>query len=385
MDVTLILNYSKTRTTGGPTGVACNTVEGLKKHSRKLEKEDIHIHILSTAGTSLQPVQEKDEAYGTISFEYFRQLVPTSIFSDLHYYLLMKKKKGRIDLLHSHDVSGAVVGTLLNIPTILTLHGMIWKEKYYSPDIYSRFAYEMKIRRFKYVSGRLKKLIAISPYVVDEIGQFLKTAIPDTEVIENPLSDAFFEQEKREKEGLILYPANIDSLKNQYNLIEALYHVKKENTTFHCILAGPVVDSGYHRKLKQLIHTYNLEKNISLAGNASLDQMLAMYSEASIMVMTSFQETAPLVISEAMATGTPVIASRISGIPAMVSENTSGFLINPRDPLDIADKIVTLLDDKPLRKKFGEESRRIAASRWKNDVIIDKLINAYTQISVQES
>ena len=89
---------------------------------------------------------------------------------------------------------------------------------------------------------------------------------------------------------------------------------------------------GITGDLKTLIHTYNLEKNISLAGNASLDQMLALYSEASIMVMTSFQETAPLVISEAMATGTPVIASRISGIPAMVSENTSGFLINPQDP-----------------------------------------------------
>ena len=106
----------------------------------------------------------------------------------------------------------------------------------------------MKIRRFKYVSSRLKKLIAISPYVIDEIGQFLKTAIPDTEVIENPLSDVFFEQEKREKEGLILYPANIYSLKNQYILVEALHQVKKENSMFHCILAGPVVDAGYYRR-----------------------------------------------------------------------------------------------------------------------------------------
>ena len=79
-----------------------------------------------------------------------------------------------------------------------------------------------------------------------------------------------------------------------------------------------------------------------------------------------------------MATGTPVIASRIAGIPAMVSENNSGFLINPHDPTEIADKIVMLLDDRHLRKKMGEESRRIAASRWKSDVIATKLINQYT-------
>ena len=379
MNVTLILHYSKTETGGGPTGVAYNTLEGLQKNSQRLEKEDIHIHILSTTGTSLHPVYEKDDHCSNITIEYFKQPPPTALLSDVFYFLNLKKKKERIDILHSHDPAGAVVGTFLKIPTILTLHGMYWREKYYSPDLYSRFAIELKIRRVKYLSSRLKKLIAISPYVIDEIGQLLKTAIPDTAVIENPLSDVFFEQEKREKEGLILYPANISSLKNQYTLIEALNQVKLENRSFHCILPGRVAESKYYRDLKELIRKNNLEKNISFPGNAGLEQMLAFYSEASITVLTSFQETAPMIISEAMATGTPVIASRIAGIPAMVSENNSGFLINPHDPTEIADKIVTLLDDRPLRKKMGEESRRIAASRWKSDVIATKLINEYTR------
>jgi glycosyltransferase involved in cell wall biosynthesis len=379
MNVTLIINYSKKRTTGGPPGVAYNTVEGLKKNSRRLEKEDIHIHILSTTGTILQSVFENDVASPNITFEYFRQIVPTSLTSDVNYFLHMKKMKSRVDLCHSHDISGSVVTTHLKIPTVLTLHGMVWKEKHYYPGIYSRFTFELNALRFKYVSQRLRKLIAISPYVISEVGSFLKTPVPETEVIENPISDVFFEQEKHEEEGLILYPASISSLKNQYALIKALQRLKKDNVRFHCILPGPVADPHYYRHLQSLIQKCELQGDISLPGNASLEQMVTLYSRASIMVLTSFQETAPLIISEAMATATPVIASRISGIPFMVSENNSGFLINPQDPAEIAEKIRILLDDKPMREKFGKESRKIALYRWKSEVITDKLLNTYVQ------
>jgi glycosyltransferase involved in cell wall biosynthesis len=325
MNVTLIINYSKTRTTGGPPGVAFNTVEGFKKISRRLEKEDIHIHILSTTGTSLQSVFEKDAASNNITFEYFRQIVPTSLTSDVNYFLHMKKMKGRVDLCHSHDISGSVVTTLLKIPTILTLHGMVWKEKQYNPGMYPRFTFELNAMRFKYVSQRIRKLIAISPYVISEVGGYLKTPTPETELIENPISDAFFEQEKHEEDGLILYPANISSLKNQCALIEALHRLKKDSVRFHCILPGPVASPGYYRQLQSLIRKYELNGDISLPGNASLEQMVALYSRASVMVLTSFQETAPLIISEAMATATPVIASRVSGIP---------FMDHERDPRD---------------------------------------------------
>jgi len=377
MDITLILDYSDKRNIGGPQGVAYDTVEGLKKNYRRLEKEDIFFHILSTTGTTLRSMPGKDDTYGNISVEYFRKLVPTALMSDVNYFLRMNNKKKKIDLIHSHPVAGAFVGTLLGIPTMLTLHGMMWREKQYAQSMYTRFTYDLNIRKFNYVSPRLKKLIAISPYVVKEVEKYLKTEIPAMEVIENPVSDAFFDQEKREKEGLIIYPAYFNSLKNQYNLIEALYRLKKDNVSFHCVLPGTIIDYAYFDTIKKLIQTYNLEDDISIPGPVPFSQMLKLYSEASVMVMTSYQETAPLIISEAMASGTPVIASRVSGIPYMVSENNSGFLINPHDPGEIADKIRTVLDDSALRKKFSRESRHIAASRWKSEVITNKLLDTY--------
>jgi glycosyltransferase involved in cell wall biosynthesis len=384
MNITLILDYSDKRTIGGPPGVAYDTLEGLKKNTRRLEKEDIFFHILSTTGTTYRSISKKDDTNANISIEYFKPLVPTAVLGDFNYLLRIVRKnnierKNKIDLIHSHPVSGAFAGTLLGIPTMLTLHGMMWREKHYAESAYSRFAYEINIRRFKYLSSRLKKLIAISPYVVTEVDSYLKKRIPDTSVIENPVSDAFFKQEKKEKEGLILYPAYFSSFKNQYNLIKALDWLKREGIHFHCILPGRIIDSAYFNSVKKLIRHHDLEDEITIPGPVPFDHMLRLYSEASVMVMTSYQETAPLVISEAMATGTPVIASRVSGIPYMVSEGNSGLLINPGNPAEIAENIRILLDDSSLRKKFSEESRRIATSRWKSEWIANKLLDVYRE------
>jgi glycosyltransferase involved in cell wall biosynthesis len=219
--------------------------------------------------------------------------------------------------------------------------------------------------------------VAISPYVITEVDQFLKTRIADTEIIENPISDVFFEQEKREREGLILYPGSIDRRKNQISLIKTLALLKKDNVKFHCVLPGPITDEGYLNELWEMIKKYQLEQDVTIPGPVPFEQLLRLYSEASIMIMTTLQETAPMVISEAMAMGTPVIASNISGIPYMVSAGKSGFLIDPNSPQEIADHTANLLGDHTLRKQFQEESRRIAASRWKSEVITNKLIDLY--------
>jgi glycosyltransferase involved in cell wall biosynthesis len=105
--------------------------------------------------------------------------------------------------------------------------------------------------------------------------------------------------------------------------------------------------------------------------------MLGLYSRASILAVTSLQETAPMIISEAMANSTPVVASRISGIPYMVSEGNSGYTIDPSSPQEIADRLSILLTDRSMRKKMGEESRQIALDRWKSDVIVNKQLDQY--------
>jgi len=200
------------------------------------------------------------------------------------------------------------------------------------------------------------------------------------EVIENPVSDIFFDQEKQEKEGLLLFPGIINPRKNQIALIKALCLLKKEQVQFHCVLPGPITDQGYHDNLMNMIKKYGLEQDVTIPGSVPFEHLLSLYRQASVLVLTSLQETAPMILSEAMAGGTPVIASRISGIPYMVSEGNSGYLIDPHSPEEIAQQTALLLTDDSLRKKFGKESRRIAQSRWKSEIIVNKQLQEYGKL-----
>ena len=376
MHVTLILDYSKERVAGGPEGVASDTVEGLKKNHERLLDEDIHIHVMSSLGSRSRSLFENDDEYSNISFESFKKMAPTALLSDLNYYLRFKNREEPIDLVHTHAISGAVASCLHRLPTVLTLHGMVWREKQFESNPYSRLAMEINAARFQYASSRLVELIAISPYVIDEVDGFLKNATVKRDVIENPVSDIFFSVDKREVEGLLLYPAGINSRKNQIDLIRALDLLKKEKVEFHCVLPGPA-DGEYLSQLLGAIKKFGLEKDVTLPGTIPFADLLNLYSEASIMVMASRQETAPMVISEAMATGTPVVAPRISGIPYMVAPGESGFLVDPGSPDDIATSTALLLDDSTLRRRMGAASKRIAASRWRNDIIIGKQLDVY--------
>ena len=76
-----------------------------------------------------------------------------------------------------------------------------------------------------------------------------------------------------------------------------------------------------------------------------------------------------MAIAEAMAVGLPVIASNRCGMPYMVSEGQSGFLIEPDDHAQIADRLMQVLGNPGLRRQMGEEGRRIAMARFYPDAV----------------
>lgn len=383
MHVTLIFVYSKERFTGGPEGVAFDTVEGLKKNHARLVDNDIHIHIMSAAGNAARSRVEVERDYENLTFEYFKRMLPSALLADLNYCLRMRKRRGAIDLVHSHPISGAVAGCMMGLSTMLTLHGMYWKEGTFSSNPYTRLSYALNTRRFGYVSQRLVKLIAISPYVIDEVDQYYKNKDIKGEVIENPIADVFFSVRKEESDGLILYPGVISRRKNQMGLVKALNILKNDGIPFHCVMPGPCIDPDYLAEIKKEIERRGLEKEITIPGAIPFTDLLHLYEQAGAMVMTTLQETAPMVISEAMATGTPVIAPRISGIPYMVSDGETGFLTDPGRPEETAKYLAILLDEPGLRRDMGIASKRVAEARWRNDLIVGKQLDLYLDVDAQ--
>lgn len=116
-------------------------------------------------------------------------------------------------------------------------------------------------------------------------------------------------------------------------------------------------DPGYGKKLRKLASEDGIQPNVIFTGFR--DDVPAILSQCNLMVLPSlFGEGLPIVILEAMAAGVPVAASKVEGVPEIIEDGVTGFLVNPGDVEQLAGKIVEILGDSGLIKKVKTEARK---------------------------
>ena len=106
------------------------------------------------------------------------------------------------------------------------------------------------------------------------------------------------------------------------------------------------------------------------------------YAMSDIVVVPSLQEAFGLVVAEAMASGKPVIGSNVGGIPDQIIDGYNGFLVQPRKPKEIAEKILWLINNPEEARRMGMNGRRIVEEKFDINKRIDRLISLYHRILV---
>ena len=356
----------------GPSVVAYNTLRGFLTLKDELEKQDITLTFISTSSNDRRKIVFLDERIKVINMKFYPFVTFTG---ELQAFLKMHKLNNP-DLVHSHDIYG-IFPWLNKTKNVFTLHGILWKERMYK-GLYMKQSLWLNEKRFKSFYKHLTKFVAISPYVLRELSQ-KGFELSKVVVIENPISDEFFGVEKRE-DNVILYPATIIPRKNQLNFLRGVAMVSSELSDFKILFTGGVVN--YFETITKFVKKEGL-KNVEFLGKVPYEKMLELYSKASIVALTSFQETAPMAIAEAMATGTPVIASNVGGIPHMVRGGRTGYVVNPNNPKEIAKSLLTLVSDVKLRNRMGKRAKKEALKRWKVEVIGRKLIRLYSSMTMR--
>ncbi len=132
-----------------------------------------------------------------------------------------------------------------------------------------------------------------------------------------------------------------------------------------------IVGSGpMEPSLRALIRTLGLEGRVALLGPQSQGEVARLMAAADIFLLPSVtagngdQEGIPVSIMEAMACGMPVISTRHSGIPELVEDGASGFLVPERDVEALAEKLRFLIERPELRRAFGARGRRIVEQQY---------------------
>jgi D-inositol-3-phosphate glycosyltransferase len=129
--------------------------------------------------------------------------------------------------------------------------------------------------------------------------------------------------------------------------------------------AGNDPEAREIRRLQALAEALGIQDIVAWVGAVEHEALPAYYQAADVTVMPSTYESFGLVAVESMASGTPVVASRVGGLQVTVQDGRTGYLIPWRDPRLYADRLALLLTDPVLRRSLGAAGReRAAALGW---------------------
>ena len=146
-----------------------------------------------------------------------------------------------------------------------------------------------------------------------------------------------------------------------------------------------VQKASLHDELTRITQDVKEELGITdvvrFVGLVHHSRVIEYLQSASMLVLPSLSEGCPLVVLEAFAAGTPVVASRVGGIPEVVAEGESGSLVSPADPAALAEAIVELLTDPQKRERFARAGRARVERELSWDSVATETCQVYADVS----
>jgi glycosyltransferase involved in cell wall biosynthesis len=158
--------------------------------------------------------------------------------------------------------------------------------------------------------------------------------------------------------------------KDQLTLVRALSELRDRD--FRAVLVGEGPDRS---SLQGEVARLGLARKVELAGEQS--GVCDLLAAAHVFVLASRSEALPLSVLEAMAARLPVVASRVGGVPEIVVEGETGFLVPPGDPSSLARALRRLLDDPHLRQRLGAAGRVRVEAHFRLDVSLGAHLDLY--------
>jgi glycosyltransferase involved in cell wall biosynthesis len=277
------------------------------------------------------------------------------------------------NLIHAHYLPSGFVGFLITKLTgqklIVTAHGS---------DIYMIPERGLFQKRYIRALSNASVIITVSHANKERL---LKLGLPRDKiiVIPNGIDLALFDTtvstlKGHEDEVHIMWVGRMVEVKGLEYLIHAMRIVVTRYPQSKLILIGT---GPLKAKLERLVGDLSLDKNITFTGSVNHSDVPLYLKEADIFVLPSLSEGFPVVILEAMAAGKPVVASNVRGIPDAVTDGVTGFLVEPENYEQLAEKIVYLIEHPEEGERMGKAGRKLVEERFTWAKIAEEIIRIY--------
>ena len=205
----------------------------------------------------------------------------------------------------------------------------------------------------------IDKVIAITPWELEILEKY--TQKEKIRIIPNGVDKIFYKKIKNnsfkkknniKEKHLVLFFGRLNPTKGPEMLAKTAVNITKERKDIAFLWVGP--DEGKAEEVKELIKGY---KNMKYLGPINGKEKIAeMYQAAEVYVIPSYREGLPLTLFEAMASGLPIVASPVNGIPYEMSQPENGFFSNYGDLESLENNIIKLIEDKKLAKGISKNN-----------------------------
>jgi colanic acid/amylovoran biosynthesis glycosyltransferase len=165
---------------------------------------------------------------------------------------------------------------------------------------------------------------------------------------------------RRTTPATLICVASLQDYKGHEYLIQACARLKREGRDFRCVLVGDGDDRDH---IVHDVRDRGLQGEVVFAGAQPRERVRELLRESNVLVLPSVvtesgkKEGLPVVLMEALASGLPVVASAISGVPELIRHRQTGLLVPQRDSAALANAIGELLDDPALRERLSRAGR----------------------------
>ena len=388
MKILQVTNFFKPSwESGGPARVAYEV-------SKELIERGHEVTVYTTDGytSRLSVKKNKPVDVDGIKTYYFRNLssyLAREIVLPIPYFLpiVARKEIWDFDVIHIHEHRTVVAAIVRHyaknygIPYIIQTHGSVLPlfQKQGLKKIFDlSFGYRI-------LSGA-SKVIALTK---TEAEQYKKMGVDadKIEIVPNGIDLSEYDnlpergefRKKctiREDEKLILYLGRIHKIKGIDLLVEAFADLVKELDNVRLVIVGP--DDGFLSTLKRQIEDLKIGDKILFTGPLYERDKLKAYVDADVYVLPSVYETFPVTVLETWASGTPVIITDRCGIADFVEK--VGYVVEYNKD-QLRDAMFKILRDEGLRKRFGEEGKRLVKEEFEWDKTVKKLERIYEAIA----
>jgi glycosyltransferase involved in cell wall biosynthesis len=181
-----------------------------------------------------------------------------------------------------------------------------------------------------------------------------------------------------EKQPVIGTVANLFPRKGCEYLIEATAEIAKKIPDIRCLIVGGEGDNRYCEALIGLVRERGLEERVIFAGFQ--DDVFSHLSAMDLFVLPSLMEGFGIVLIEAMAMEKPVVATEVGGVPEIVEDRVTGFLVPPRNAGALSGKILCLLENRRMAREFGRSGRARVLEHFTADRMVAALQSLYGEL-----